>query len=285
MAAGLALAAAAPATAIPAAAASSAQSLSARSPSVESPSVESPWADGLEGRLRLVGGGGAGESRWLGLTMELEPGWKIFWRAPGAPGLPPVLDWQGSRNLKSARIVWPAPEIFTSFGFKARGFGGRFTLPIRATVRDADSPLKARVLVLYQLCKDVCIPVEAKLALDVPPQAAAHPEIVAARALVPRPAGEGFAVWRAERRGRGLTVRLRHRSRIFPQPVILVEAPKRVRLGRTGPVLAGADGGIGVSIPILGKRPVPKDFRVQITLIAGPDAWERSVPVSAAVER
>ena len=254
-------------------------------PAAAAPAAESPWADGLEGRLRLVGGGGAGDSRWLGLTMDLKPGWKIFWRSPGAPGLPPVLDWQGSRNLKSARIVWPAPEIFTSFGFRARGFGGRFTLPIRATVRDADAALEARVAVLYQLCKDVCIPVEATLALAVPPKAAPHPAIAAARARVPKQAGNGFAVWRAERRGRALSVQIRHRSRTFAKPVILVEAPRGVRLGRTGPVTAAAGGRVGVSIPILGKRAVPRDFSVRVTLIDGAGAWERSVPVSAAVGR
>lgn len=254
-------------------------------PAAAAPAAESPWADGLEGRLRLIGGGGAGDSRWLGLTMDLNPGWKIFWRSPGAPGLPPVMDWQGSRNLKSARIVWPAPEIFTSFGFRARGFGGRFTLPIRATVRNANATLKARVAVLYQLCKDVCIPVEATLALAVPPKAAPHPAIVAARARVPKPAGDGFAVWRAERRGRRLTVGIRHRNRAFASPVILVEAPKKVRLGRTVPLPPDSAGRFGISLPILGKRPVPKEFSVRITLIDGPEAWEKTVPVSAAVGR
>ena len=262
---------------------------SAAAAAAESSPAESPWADALEGRMRLVGGGG-GESRWLGLTFDLRPGWKIFWRSPGAPGLPPVLDWQGSRNLESARIVWPAPEMFTSFGFKARGFGGRFTLPIRVAVRAADDPLEARVEVLYQLCKDVCIPVETKLALTLPASAAPHPDIVAARARVPKPAGSGFAEWRAERRGRRLIVRIRHPNRDFASPVVLVEAPKSVRLGRTAPLPpdgAGPDSArrLGISLPILGKRPVPEKFSVRVTLIDGPDAWEKSVPVSAAVGR
>ena len=233
--------------------------------------------------MRLVGGGG--ESRWLGLTFDLRPDWKIFWRSPGAPGLPPVLDWQGSRNLRSARIVWPAPEIFASFGFRARGFGGRFTLPIRAKVRAADAALDARVRVLFQLCKDVCIPVETQLALSVPAAAPAHPDIVAARARAPKPAGAGFAVWRAERRGRSLSVQIRHRSRSFARPVILVEAPKKVRLGRTVPLPPDSAGRFGVSLPILGKRPVPRDLQVRVTLIDGPEAWEKSVPVSVAVGR
>ena len=140
-------------------------------------------------------------------------------------------------------------------------------------------PSRARVRVRYQLCKEVCIPAEARLALTVPPDAAAHPAIAAARARVPRPAGDGFAVWRAERRGRTLSVRIRHRSRTFVKPVVLVEAPKRIRLGRTGPVTAAADGRFGVSVPVLGKRPVPDSFAVRVTLIDGSEAWERSVPV------
>ncbi len=244
---------------------------------------ESPWADALEGRMRLVGGGGDGP--WLGLTFDLRPEWKVFWRSPGAPGLPPVLDWQGSRNLESAQIVWPAPEIFTSFGYRARGFGGRFTLPIRAAVRDADAALEARVLVLFQLCKDVCIPVETRLALNVPASVAAHPDIVTARARVPKPAGSGFSEWRAERRGRRLTVRIRHRNRVFASPVVLVEAPRKVRLGRMVALPPDSAGRFGVSIPILGKRPVPGDLRIRVTLIDGPEAWEKSVPVSVAVDR
>lgn len=235
--------------------------------------------------MRLVGGGSGREGRWLGLTFDLKPDWKVFWRSPGAPGLPPVLDWQGSRNLEAARIVWPAPEIFTSFGFRARGFGGRFTLPVRAAVRNAEKPVEARVRVLFQLCKDVCIPVETELALAVPAKAAPHPDIVAARARVPKPAGAGFAVWRAERRGRSLSVQLRHRSRSFARPIVLVEAPKKVRLGRAVPLPPDSAGRFGVALPILGKRPVPEKFSVRITLIDGPDAWEKSVPVSAAVGR
>ena len=235
--------------------------------------------------MRLIGGSGSGDGRWLGLTFDLRPGWKIFWRSPGAPGLPPVLDWQGSRNLESARIVWPAPEMFTSFGFRARGFGGRFTLPIRAAVRNSDAALEARVLVLYQLCKDVCIPVETQLALSVPPTAAPHPAIVEALARVPKPAGAGFAVWQAVRQNRRLTVRIRHRKLAFAAPVILVEAPKSVRLGRTEPLGPDRTGAVGVSIPILGRRPVPKTLRLRITLIDGRRAWEKSVPASAAVGR
>lgn len=257
----------------------------AAAPTAAAPRFETPWFDGPEGRLRLLAGGGAKDSRWLGLSFDLEPGWKIFWRSPGAPGLPPMLDWQGSQNLNSVRIAWPAPEIFTSFGFKARGYGGRFTLPMQAAVRNPARPLRARVHVRYQVCKDVCIPGEARLALTVPAGAPPHPAIVAARARVPRPAGNDFAVWQAERRERRLIVRIGHRSRTFAAPVVLIEAPGSVRLGRSSPLPPDRAGRFGVAVPILGKRPVPKAFRVHITLIGDGQSWEKSVPVLPVVDR
>ena len=30
----------------------------------------------------------------FGLEFQLQPGWKIYWRAPGAGGKPPALHWQ-----------------------------------------------------------------------------------------------------------------------------------------------------------------------------------------------
>ena len=249
------------------------------------PPLETGWVGGPEGRLRLVAGGGTGGIRWLGATFDLAPGWKIFWRSPGAPGLPPVLDWRGSRNLASARIVWPAPVPFASFGFTARGYGGRVTLPVRAAVRDPARPLNARVHVRYQLCREVCIPAEARLALTVPAGARPHPAIEAARARVPAPAGAGFAVWQAVQHGRRVTVRIRHRSRALPAPLILVEAPAGVPLGRTRRLAPDRAGRVGVALPILGTGAVPERFPVRITLIAGGRAWEKTVTVLPAPGR
>jgi len=250
----------------------------------------SPWVDGAEAKVRLFSGADRQGRPLLGLTFKLRDGWKIFWRSPGAPGLPPQLTWRGSRNLKSAHFIWPAPELFTSFGFRARGYGGNVTLPIRVVVTDDTKPVEARVFVRYQVCKDVCIPGEARLALKMPIKARPHSTITAALSRVPRLAARDFPVWQvrldAQRPdARQLIVTLRHRDRRFAKPVVILEALQRLRLGRTGPVKRQGDGSLSVAVPILGGKPVPAGLTARVTVLDGAGAWEKTVPVSGLLTR
>ncbi len=248
------------------------------------PRAETAWVDGPEGRLRLIASGesrgGKTRQRWFGLTFDLKKGWKIFWRSPGAPGLPPTIDWSGSVNLRAGDIVWPAPVVFDSFGYRARGYGGRVTLPIRVTPIDPASPVAARLRVRYQVCKDVCIPGEAQLALTDVGRGPMHPAIAQALKQVPKVAGSDFVTWQAAVAGRRLIVRIRHRTRPLAQPKILVEAPEAIRLGRTDLPRFAPDGTMSVSVPVLGTEPIPAQFRVRITAISNTGVWERAVTVS-----
>ena len=58
----------------------------------------------------------------LGLVLEYGEGWKGYWRTPGEVGLAPEIDWTGSTNLKSAELLWPAPERFEAFGNQRSSF-------------------------------------------------------------------------------------------------------------------------------------------------------------------
>ena len=100
--------------------------------------LTTPWLDHEQARVRLLAAGGgqsdgqSAEELRLGLQFSLEPGWKIYWRTPGAAGIPPVLDWSGSDNLSSAEMRWPAPRRFTLFGLDTFGYSGEVVLPIHA---------------------------------------------------------------------------------------------------------------------------------------------------------
>src|ERR1700730_11258404 len=72
----------------------------------------STWVETGQGKVRLVAATpqlGAANSVKLGLEFHLAPGWDIYWRAPGDAGLPPQLDWKGSRNLAAPGRAWPPP--------------------------------------------------------------------------------------------------------------------------------------------------------------------------------
>ena len=48
-----------------------------------------------------------------GIEIKLQPGWKTYWRYPGDSGVPPRFDFSGSENLKTAKVLYPAPHLFT----------------------------------------------------------------------------------------------------------------------------------------------------------------------------
>ena len=114
--------------------------------------------------------GGVSESgtRFVGLLIALEPGWKTYWRAPQGSGIPPELDWSGSENLSDARIAWPSPEIFTVSGMTSIGYTRDVVLPIEITPRDPGQPVSLSLSLFYGVCDEVCIPAESRMALALP---------------------------------------------------------------------------------------------------------------------
>jgi DsbC/DsbD-like thiol-disulfide interchange protein len=133
--------------------------------------ASSPWVQASKAKARLVTGGaseGAGSVQAF-VEIELEPGWKTYWRTPGdAGGLPPSFDWSKSTNLASADVTFPAPQRFTDKSGSTIGYKNELVLPVMLKPERADAPISLVVGLSYGICKDICIPVEAELALEVP---------------------------------------------------------------------------------------------------------------------
>jgi DsbC/DsbD-like thiol-disulfide interchange protein len=131
-------------------------------------------------------------SRMAGLLVEVAPEWKTYWRHPGAAGVPPQFDWSGSRNLASAKVQWPRPSVFESFGMTTFGYSGKVVLPVRLVPERADQPIDVDLSAELGVCHDICLleqtEVQARIAPDAPEQGAEL--IAAAEAAVPRPGAE-----------------------------------------------------------------------------------------------
>jgi suppressor for copper-sensitivity B len=194
----------------------------------------SPWFETEQGRVRLVAGGEGEAGLLLGLQFEMAPGWKIYWRAPGDAGYPPSLDWKGSENLAGTTVEWPAPKRFSLFGIDTVGYDEAVVLPILARPEQAGMPVRLHAALDYLTCKEICVPYQAELALDLPDPSAAtgfRGAIAAARAAVPRPDGSPL-----ER----LTLRPGDPARLelgyaAPPPAgadVFVEAPPGIGFGR-----------------------------------------------------
>ena len=76
----------------------------------------SPWDDDLQSAARLIAARAHNESGGrvfrAGVEIKLKEGWKTYWRYPGDSGVPPVLDFSRSQNVKAVTVLYPAPMRF-----------------------------------------------------------------------------------------------------------------------------------------------------------------------------
>jgi len=133
----------------------------------------SPWVVGHKAKVRLLAGrpeDRSGAAPMAFVEIQLEPGWKTYWRTPGdAGGLPPSFDWSKSSNLAAAEVAFPTPRRFVDKSGSTIGYSNGVVLPVTLKPQRAGEPISLVVGLHYGICKDICVPVDAELALDVPP--------------------------------------------------------------------------------------------------------------------
>ena len=94
----------------------------------------------------------------LGLQFRMQPGWKVYWRSPGDAGFPPEPDWAGSRNLRTAFLLWPAPLRFSVLGLETLGYKDEVVLPVTVKPLVASDGVGLKTSVRYLTCNKICIP-------------------------------------------------------------------------------------------------------------------------------
>ena len=122
-----------------------------------------------------------------GIEIKLDPGWHTYWRDPGDTGVPPAFDFAGSDNVKSAKVLWPAPEPFPDgAGGTSIGYVDNVILPVLVTPEDTAKHSLLRLKLSYAVCGNLCVPVEANLQLALDGSGAEDAAIEKANARVPR---------------------------------------------------------------------------------------------------
>ncbi len=155
------------------------------------PAQGSSWPEGVFARLELLGAGKADHKQSglcrAGLLMTLRPGFKTYWRMPGDTGVPPQFSYDGSVNLKHARVLFPAPHRFadgaggTSIGYAAP----EVLFPVHAEPIDPTRPIELHVRADYAVCEKMCIPVSGEARIRLPSSSDETMRIKAAEARVP----------------------------------------------------------------------------------------------------
>ena len=135
---------------------------------------------------------------WIALRFNLEPGWHVYWQNPGDSGSPPALRWQLPDGVRAGDIEWPAPERIEAGTLVNYGYENGVVLPIPLRVGARLKPaqvIHVGLQVKWLVCKDLCVPGQARLDLRVPLTDADRAEVLGwkrlidqARARVPKPA-------------------------------------------------------------------------------------------------
>jgi DsbC/DsbD-like thiol-disulfide interchange protein len=120
----------------------------------------SAWVEDNYSKLRLIAGNNTTRSPMLraGIEMELQPGWKTYWRYPGDSGVPPRFVFAGSRNVKTVKLLWPAPQRFVEAGSNSIGYHERVIFPLHVVPNDPARPVILQADVHYAVCKNLCVP-------------------------------------------------------------------------------------------------------------------------------
>jgi DsbC/DsbD-like thiol-disulfide interchange protein len=107
----------------------------------------------------------------LGIRFDLEQGWHTYWINPGDSGEPPRIQWILPTGFQANSIQWPCPIRLSTPPFMDYGYEHRVLLPvlIRTTPRLAEGVTEKIIAnVHYLICREVCIPGQKQLVLELP---------------------------------------------------------------------------------------------------------------------
>ncbi len=141
-----------------------------------------------------------GQATTVGLRFEPDPDWHVYWKNPGDAGAAPTIDWTLPPGVTAGPLQWPAPERLAEGPVVTYVYEGPVLLPVTLTAAPAVEARRVEIVadVTWLVCKDECVPGDARLQLSLPVAATSdaprgmtteHELFTAARLRLPQPLG------------------------------------------------------------------------------------------------
>ena len=102
------------------------------------------------------------------LHLQLKPGWKTYWRAPGEAGIPPSFNWEGSKNIRTVDVLWPRPIVFHQYGMRSIGYKNKVVVPLAIRPHTPGEKIELKGQISLGVCQDICIPHLIKFSTTLP---------------------------------------------------------------------------------------------------------------------
>ncbi len=128
----------------------------------------------------------------MALEEKIAPEWHTYWKNPGDAGAPTEIEWTLPAGWKAGAIQWPLPKRLPVGPLMDYGYEGTpwLLIPLTAPADAPPGPVTIKAKASWLVCKNICIPEDATLTLNltVGPggrDPAVAKQFAAARALLP----------------------------------------------------------------------------------------------------
>ncbi|MGE3719287.1 MAG: protein-disulfide reductase DsbD domain-containing protein [Bauldia sp.] len=247
------------------------------------------WVQAQHWRVRLLAAGPNPDGTLAGaIEIELDDGWKTYWRSPGDTGLTPLLDFAGSANVARVEVGFPPPRRWNDGYTVSNIYERHVVLPLFLTLNDPNSPVVIDVALQIGVCDQICIPADLQAAITVPPgftDGRAAQAISAALALLPTaPMPGAFEVASVDRPDGSEDEPVFEIALSLPDgktPELFVEGPTDwyaagppIEISRSGNLAV-----YHVGFDRVGSTTSIGDAALRITVVSGNQAIEQTVPL------
>jgi DsbC/DsbD-like thiol-disulfide interchange protein len=122
----------------------------------------SHWADENVAVDLTVDADGKGGFKAI-LALDLQPGWKTYWVAPGETGIAPVLDFGLSQDVSVVSVEMPPPVRFGEGQEQAVGYVHPVDVVLAGTISPGAKKPEVRLSLTFGICREVCVPMHVDL--------------------------------------------------------------------------------------------------------------------------
>jgi thiol:disulfide interchange protein len=104
---------------------------------------------------------------YVGLKLDMDPGWHTYWKNPGDSGGPFSIMWNHGMDIIIEDVSWPTPQIIPYDPLITYGYKDFVIFPFKV-FKQQDSELGLLSAKLeFLICSDICIPETAELSIDL----------------------------------------------------------------------------------------------------------------------
>jgi thiol:disulfide interchange protein DsbD len=114
----------------------------------------------------------------VAIRLRPEPGWHTYWQYPGDAGISTTAIWSLPPSFSSGPIQWPVPRLDNEPGGLQTYAYDDILLPVTIQVPSdllAGQSVTLKVHCAWLVCRQLCVPGKADLAITLPVALASHP--------------------------------------------------------------------------------------------------------------